>query len=247
MTILDHPSPNRDSRDGNAVSMLVLHYTGMESGEAAIARLCDPAAKVSSHYVVEEDGRIFALVPEAMRAWHAGVSYWRGLRNLNGISVGIEIVNPGHEFGYRAFPDAQMQSVINLSRDIVQRHGIAPEMVVGHSDIAPLRKIDPGELFDWEALAREGIGMPIPVSDRSMYDGQLSIGASGDAVRVLQQYLGLLGYDIPATGHYDTHTDIVVSAFQRRFRRSLVSGIADANSCDVLRMLVARHGMKDFA
>ncbi len=239
MKILPNPSPNFDSRDGTPVSLLVLHYTGMENGSAAIERLCDPAAKVSSHYVVEEDGRIFKLVEERDRAWHAGVSAWRGLANLNAHSVGIEIINPGHEFGYRAFPAVQMESVLKLSQSVIARHGIAARNVVGHSDIAPTRKIDPGELFDWEALAAGGVGEPIPQIDMSAYDGQLWTGDSGASVLALQQQLQSYGYGIETTGVYDTQTEIIVSAFQRHFRRSLVSGIADAQTRAVLAALIA--------
>ena len=153
------PSPNQDSRPGLAIDHLVLHYTGMRSAEAALARLCDPAAKVSAHYVVDEDGTVYALVEEARRAWHAGVSYWRGVRQLNDCSVGIEIVNPGHEFGYRAFPRRQMAAVEALCRHILARHDIPARNVVGHSDVAPDRKQDPGELFDWPGLAAQGIGV----------------------------------------------------------------------------------------
>jgi N-acetylmuramoyl-L-alanine amidase len=239
MDILPQPSPNSDSRNGTPVSLLVLHYTGMESGAAAIERLCDPAAKVSSHYVVEEDGRVFALVDEAQRAWHAGVSSWGRRSNLNAHSVGIEIVNPGHEFGYRLFPAAQMQSVLQLSQAIIRRHGIVPRNVIGHSDIAPTRKIDPGELFDWEWLARHGVGQPVPQIDMNPYDAQLWAGDSGAAVLLLQQRLQNYGYGIELTGVYDTQTEIVVSAFQRHFRRTLVTGIADAQTQAVLAALIA--------
>lgn len=161
--MIDAPSPNHDSRDGHAVDILLLHYTGMQSGEAAIARLRDPAAKVSAHYVVEEDGRVFRLVPEDRRAWHAGASSWMGESNINQRSVGIEIVNPGHEFGYRAFPVAQMSAVRDLSLGIIARHAIPAVRVIGHSDVAPARKEDPGELFDWQGLAAAGVGVwPAP-------------------------------------------------------------------------------------
>lgn len=152
-------SPNCDSRDGHVIDMLVLHYTGMPTGEAALSRLMDPAAKVSAHYMVEEDGSIIQLVNEDMRAWHAGVSSWQGQSNLNQRSIGIEIVNPGHEFGYRPFPFTQMQAVAWLCTDIVSRHAIPARRVLGHSDIAPTRKEDPGELFNWPMLAEHGVGL----------------------------------------------------------------------------------------
>ncbi len=159
MNIIDCPSPNFDSREGHVVDMLVLHYTGMKTGDEAKSRLCDPAAKVSAHYMVEEDGTVFRLIDEQCRAWHAGLSSWRGHTNINQRSIGIEIVNPGHEFGYRPFPKAQMEAVAALCRDILSRHPIPKRNVVAHSDIAPLRKEDPGELFDWEFLAKRDVGL----------------------------------------------------------------------------------------
>jgi N-acetylmuramoyl-L-alanine amidase len=161
--IRERPSPNHDSRGEpphmRPIDMLVLHYTGMQSAAAALDRLCDATAQVSAHYVVEEDGTPWRLVPEARRAFHAGVSCWHGESSLNHVSIGIEIVNPGHEWGYRPFPDPQMAALEELCRDILSRHPIPPYRVVGHSDIAPDRKADPGELFDWPRLARAGIGL----------------------------------------------------------------------------------------
>src|SRR5258708_29166259 len=154
------PSPNFDARPmATPVDILLLHYTGMETGAAAVGRLCDPDAKVSAHYTVDEDGTIFSHVREECRAWHAGVSYWAGDRDINARSIGIEIVNPGHEFGYRSFPDAQIEAVIRLAQDIFSRHPIPAERVLGHSDVAPARKLDPGELFPWGELALAGIGL----------------------------------------------------------------------------------------
>src|SRR6516225_7153584 len=163
LEIRDRESLNHGSRGEPArIDMLVLHYTGMESAPAALERLCDPTARVSAHYVVEENGRIWRLVPEVRRAFHAGVSCWEGESDLNAVSLGIEIVNPGHEWGYRPFPDPQMTSVERLCADLISRHPIPPHRVVGHSDIAPDRKTDPGELFDWARLARGGIGICPP-------------------------------------------------------------------------------------
>ena len=160
------PSPNWDSRGGAPIDMLVLHYTGMQSGEAALERLCDPAAKVSAHYMIDEGGTVYALVPEEALAWHAGVSYWAGARDINARSIGIELVNPGHEFGYRAFPDAQIGALTELAGAILARHPIPAWRVLGHSDVAPSRKDDPGELFRWEKLAGDGIGLwPRPGDD----------------------------------------------------------------------------------
>ncbi|MGE4529478.1 MAG: N-acetylmuramoyl-L-alanine amidase, partial [Rhodospirillaceae bacterium] len=156
----DPASPNHDARPAGApVDMLVLHYTGMETAAAALARLCDPAAKVSAHYLIDEDGAVHALVAEDRRAWHAGVSAWRGEADVNARSIGIELVNPGHEFGYRDFPARQIDALADLCREILARHPIPPRNVVGHSDVAPRRKTDPGERFPWPALAKLGIGL----------------------------------------------------------------------------------------
>lgn len=153
------PSPNHDARPpGTPVDMLVLHYTGMRSAAEAVARLCDPAAKVSAHWLVDEDGTLTPLVAEDRRAWHAGVSFWRGHTDVNARSVGVEIVNPGHEFGYRPFPEAQMAALVDLCRGILARHPVPARNVVGHADVAPRRKRDPGELFDWRRLAVAGVG-----------------------------------------------------------------------------------------
>jgi len=157
--MIKSPSPNQEPRpQGTVIDMLVIHYTGMQTGRAALERMCDPEAKVSAHYMIEEDGRLFQLVPEEARAWHAGVSYWRGNRDINSRSIGIELVNPGHEFGYRPFPEAQMAALIALAQGILGRHAIPARNVVGHADVAPTRKQDPGELFDWQRLAEAGVG-----------------------------------------------------------------------------------------
>ncbi len=214
-TATDYSSPNHDERgEGVAPEILVLHYTGMPTAEGAIGRLCDPQSRVSAHYVVDEAGAVFRLVPEERRAWHAGVSFWRGRRDLNARSIGVEIVNPGHEFGYRRFPDMQMAAVAALCADIVTRRGIAPWNVVGHSDIAPRRKSDPGELFDWRFLAERGIGFWPVDRGESVGSGMLS-----DA-RLL---LDAIGYEI------DDMTATVV-AFQRRFRSSCIDGALDAET-----------------
>ena len=189
--------------------MLVLHYTGMRTGAEAIARLRDPAAKVSSHYVVEEDGTVFRLVPEARRAFHAGISHWRGHSGLNARSVGIEIVNPGHEWGYRDFPALQMAAVCDLCLGILARHPIPARNVVAHSDVAPDRKEDPGELFDWEGLARNGVGL-WPGPDPSP-PGQ-------DAVLTLLRGIGYRD-DLPLP--------VLVTAFQRHWLPGRADGIAD--------------------
>jgi N-acetylmuramoyl-L-alanine amidase len=196
-------SPNFDARPG-PVDILVLHYTGMQSAAAALARLCDPAAKVSSHYLVEEDGTVHALVDENQRAWHAGLSYWRGATALNDRSIGIEIVNPGHEWGYRAFPAAQMAAVAALCHGILSRHAIPARNVVGHSDIAPDRKQDPGELFNWKWLAAQGVGL--------WTEASAPPGA-------LMEDLAAIGYDVTARA--------VIRAFQLHFLPGNLSGAAD--------------------
>ena len=207
----DRPSPNFDSRpDGAPIDMLVFHYTGMRTAAAALDRLTDPEARVSAHYVVEEDGTVWRLVDEKARAWHAGISAWRGETDINGRSVGIELVNPGHEFGYRPFPGAQMEALIELAKGVLERHPIPPRNVVGHADIAPARKMDPGELFDWPRLAAAGIGL-WPA------DGQKA-GAGGHA-----RELGGIGYDTADLA-------AAVTAFQRRFRPSSIDGAIDAET-----------------
>jgi N-acetylmuramoyl-L-alanine amidase len=199
------PSPNFDERDG-PVEFLVLHYTGMKDAASAIELLCSLASQVSAHYVVDEDGTVYSLVPEEKRAWHAGISYWRGHRMLNGASIGIEIVNPGHEWGYRAFPAAQMGAVERLCREILYRHPIPARNVVAHSDIAPNRKQDPGELFGWPGLAAAGIGVWTE-------EFRESRDFWGD--------LAAIGYDV------ELPREDVIRAFQRHFLPQNLSGEAD--------------------
>lgn len=215
-------SPNFSSRGSNAVSMLVLHYTGMKSAPEALARLCDKQAEVSAHYVADEDGAVYQLVDENNCAWHAGVSYWRGHKNVNNISVGIEIVNPGHEFGYRAFPDVQMQAVAELCKGIIARHKITPVNVVGHSDVAPQRKTDPGELFNWKWLAGQGVGL-WPKINENEHGGVQNYSP-------YTNNLALYGYEIPEKPEL---LPKVIEAFQRRFRTHTINGIWDTE-CDEL-------------
>lgn len=227
MTPIPAPSPNFDVRK-TPPDMIVLHYTGMQTGEAALARLRDPEAKVSSHYVVEEDGRVFTLVAEERRAWHAGVSSWKGERDINGRSVGIEIVNPGHEFGYRPFPEAQIAAVIDLVAEIRTRWIIGDGFIVGHSDVAPDRKQDPGELFPWKRLAEAGHGYWVEVPAAP---GQpIGEGEEGAAVFALQAGFTRLGFDCAPSGTFDAHTTAVVTAFQRHWRPEKVDGIADGET-----------------
>ena len=231
------PSPNHDPRAARP-DILVLHYTGMATGAEALARLRDPVAKVSSHYLVHEDGGTVQLVPEARRAWHAGAGAWAGATDVNGLSIGVEIVNGGHAGGLPPFPGVQVEAVIALSRDIVARWGIRPERVLAHSDIAPERKEDPGERFPWDRLARAGIGhwvAPAPFGDGRF----LSPGEEGRPVEALQAMLALYGYDCPVTGRYDPRTAAVVTAFQRHFRPGKVDGVADASTITTLRDLLA--------
>jgi len=238
LRIVQRPSPNFNERVGvEGPDILLMHYTGMQSCEAAVQRLTDPAARVSSHYTIDEDGTVYVHVDESLRAWHAGVSHWRGETDINSRSIGIEIVNPGHEFGYRAFPDVQIDAVIELSHGILSRHRIAPRNVIAHSDIAPGRKEDPGELFPWSRLAGEGIGLWVEVP--AVIGESLSPGDRGDAVRALQMDLAAYGYGIDPTGDYDGRTRDVVIAFQRHFRPAKFDGVADAQTRDLLRRLLA--------
>ena len=206
-------SPNFNDRpEGVPIDMLVIHYTGMRSAKAALTRMCDPAAEVSAHYMIDEAGDIVALVAEDKRAWHAGLSFWRGETNVNGRSIGIELANPGHEFGYRPFPEAQMAALIELAKGILARWPIPARNVVGHSDVAPRRKQDPGELFDWRRLAAEGIGL------------WPQAGATeGDAVALLTE-CGYETEDFAAS----------LTAFQRHFRPSRCDGVADEETLSLL-------------
>jgi N-acetylmuramoyl-L-alanine amidase len=216
MRLIQRPSPNHDERTA-PVDMLVLHYTGMASGQAALERLCDPASKVSAHYTIDEDGTVYAHVAEARRAWHAGVSHWAGVDNVNARAIGIELVNPGHEFGYRAFPDAQIATLIELAHDIFTRHTIAPSHVLGHSDVAPARKDDPGELFPWKHLADQGIGL----------------WPQRPAGEAPAEALARYGYDPNAP------LEKVITAFQRHFRPAKLDGKWDAECGRLLASLLA--------
>lgn len=231
-------SPNfGPRRSPSRPDMIILHYTGMATGAAAEAWLCDPASEVSSHYLVHEDGRVVQMVRESDRAWHAGKSAWRGETDINSRSVGIEIVNPGHVLGYRNFPRLQVEAIISLCRGIADRHGIPPERILAHSDVAPGRKVDPGERFPWRRLAQSGLGHHVaPV--RLSRDGGLRPGDSGSAVEELQSMLSLYGYDVQITGAFDPRTAAVVAAFQRHFRPRRVDGVADRSTIETLRRLL---------
>jgi N-acetylmuramoyl-L-alanine amidase len=227
MTPIPAPSPNFDART-RPPDMLVLHYTGMPTGEAALARLCDPAARVSAHYLVEEDGRVFGLVPEERRAWHAGKSFWRGERDVNGASIGVEIVNPGHEWGYRRFPAAQIEAVIQLVADVRSRWTVPDARILGHSDVAPDRKEDPGELFPWKRLAEAGHGLW--AEPAAAPGAPLGEGDAGAGVFALQAGLTRLGYDSAPSGAYDAATAAIVRAFQRHWRPARIDGVADGET-----------------
>jgi N-acetylmuramoyl-L-alanine amidase len=231
LIVRDVPSPNFDARRGPP-DMLVLHYTGMQTAEAAIARLCDPEAKVSAHYVVDEDGSILKLVPEERRAWHAGRGVWLGETDCNAASIGIEIVNPGHEFGYRDFPEVQVDAVISLIADIRTRWTIPDNRIIAHSDLAPERKQDPGERFPWKRLAGAGHGLWFePAQERVAALGvPLKVGDEGLGVIVLRAGLHRLGYGLPPGGDYDEATRLTVKAFQRHWRPALVDGVADGET-----------------
>lgn len=219
---LSHPSPNFDGRKhGAKPSLVILHYTGMQNGALALSRLCDAKAKVSAHYLVEEDGRVFSLVGERHRAWHAGISYWRGERDINSHSIGVEIVNPGHEFGYRPFPPVQMEAVRALCVDIKQRHALPANAFWGHSDIAPMRKMDPGAYFDWPMLARSGIGV---------WPDRLGNDMPRLSLQEAQCMLARIGYDCPQSNAEDAPTRAVIMAFQRHFNPQSISGTMDAET-----------------
>jgi N-acetylmuramoyl-L-alanine amidase len=222
--VIKRPSPNHGPRAG-PIDMLVLHYTGMPSAAEALARLCSAEAAVSAHYLIDEGGTTYRLVDEDRRAWHAGVSSWRGQGDVNGASIGIELVNPGHEFGYRAFPEEQMAALETLARGILARHPIPARNVVGHSDVAPERKQDPGELFDWPHLARAGIGLwpaePLPLAP-----------APDEAARLL----AAIGYAA------DAAADAVLAAFQRHFRPACCDGMLDEETARRIAAVAALCG-----
>ena len=222
MNIIDHPSLNFDDRPaGKNPDMLILHYTGMRTARESLARLCDPMAKVSAHYLIDEDGTLYRLVDEAKRAWHAGVSHWAKETDINSCSLGIELQNPGHEFGYRDFPGAQMSALSQLCVDILSRHTIRAERILGHSDVAPSRKEDPGELFDWRGLAAVGIGrLPEKMASVNPMDE--------DEARAS---LTSIGYDPGAT------LGVILMAFQRHYRQTNINGQLDAETASLIRAL----------
>jgi N-acetylmuramoyl-L-alanine amidase len=244
--IVDSPSPNVNERPiGAPIDLVILHYTGMADGPSAIKRLRDPEAKVSCHYVVEEDGRIFRLAREELRAWHAGVSSWDGETDVNGRSIGIEIVNGGHDFGLPDYPETQIEAVIGLLADILQRRGIHPVRVVGHSDIAPARKDDPGEKFPWPRLAAAGVAVH-PEVEEDRRDLLYREDTADEGIASAQAALAAIGYGIERTGRLDLQTQQVVRAFQRRFRPDLIDGLLDFETLALIsemeRLTLAARG-----
>jgi N-acetylmuramoyl-L-alanine amidase len=225
MILRDRPSPNHGPRpEGAPIDFLILHYTGMRSAEAALQRMCDPAAEVSAHYAIDEDGTVWRLVEEGRRAWHAGRSFWAGVTDINSRSIGIELVNPGHEWGYRPFPEPQMAALEELCRGILARHPILPQRVLGHSDVAPQRKEDPGELFDWPRLARAGIGL---WPEFGLVSANLV--AEEEAVPRARAALKRIGYEVPPAGDAAAMGKLV-TAFQRRYRPARCDGALDGET-----------------
>jgi N-acetylmuramoyl-L-alanine amidase len=241
MQIIDCPSPNFDARRLPTVHYVVIHYTGMRTPEEALQRLCDPAAKVSAHYLIDEAGRTYRLVAEEERAWHAGASFWRGERDLNGVSIGIELTNPGHDWGYAPYPSGQIGALTELLGSIRERHGIPPQNHLGHSDIAPGRKIDPGELFPWEALARDGFGlwpeetMPVP-GHPDLTGAFRRLSRIGYAVPTTVQE----GSDILNAGSAATD---VIRAFQLRYIPQHVDGHLDPFTASRIAAVAVAHAL----
>jgi N-acetylmuramoyl-L-alanine amidase len=234
------PSPNHSERkDGMLPDMIVLHYTGTRDNEAAIKQLCSAASEVSAHYVVLQDGYIVQLVAESRRAWHAGVSSWAGDTDINSRSIGIEIANPGHDHGYPEYPKRQIAAVTALCRSIYTRHQIPADRILAHSDVAPARKLDPGEKFPWKVLANSGIGLwvePAPVTQAGPI---YVLGETNPAIEELQRLLGRYGYGVTPTGYLDGTTRDAIAAFQRHFRPIRVDGVVDVSTTATLKALLA--------
>lgn len=232
------PSPNFGERkNGRTIDMLIIHYTGMESGQAAQDWLCNVESQVSCHYIVHEDGSVVQMVREADRAWHAGKSAWQGEEDTNSCSIGIEIVNGGHDYGMPDFPAEQMISVVKLSQSIVGRNAIPEHRVLAHSDVAPVRKLDPGEKFSWKLLAQSGVGHwtePAPIAGGRYF----CEGESGQPIEALQAMLSLYGYKVEVNGIFDAQTKGVVEAFQRHFRQARIDGVADSSTIETLHHLL---------
>src|SRR6187397_537310 len=236
------PSPNHgDRNNGRLADMILLHYTGMPDVEGAIAQLCTAGTDVSAHYIVLEDGRIVQSVPEAKRAWHAGVASWAGEEDINSCSIGIEIINRGHDWGYPDFPLRQVAAVIALCRGIMLRRNVPPHRVLAHSDVAPARKRDPGEKFPWKVLAGSGIGLWVKPAAIEPAEPFFTLGETNPAIAETQTLLAKFGYDVPASGYLDGTTRDAVAAFQRHFRPHRVDGIVDVSTLATLKSLVAAY------
>lgn len=234
------PSPCFEPRrPGLTANMLILHYTGMMSCARAIDWLSREESRVSCHYVIDVDGRITQMVSEQHRAWHAGHAAWKGECDVNSMSIGFEIHNPGHDYGYPDFPDCQMRAVTDLARDVVNRWAIPPERVLAHSDVAPHRKNDPGEKFDWRRLADGGVGLWVEPAPIDAADDPSACGADPDIVAHAQRLLMAFGYELEPTGRMDERTQLVVIAFQRHFRPARVDGILDRSTTATLERVVA--------
>jgi N-acetylmuramoyl-L-alanine amidase len=233
------PSPNFGDRRGRSVDALILHYTGMRTGALALARLLDPASEVSCHYLVWEDGGVDQLVAESNRAWHAGRSTWAGETDMNAVSIGIEIVNAGHDGGCPPYPTTQVEAVTKLATDICTRHNIVKRRVLAHSDIAPDRKLDPGEWFPWDRLAASGIGLWSASAPAADDISALGLGSEGEHVIAFQRELREFGYSCPETGIFDSATAEIVAAFQRHYRPAKVSGNGDLQTLEILKILRA--------
>lgn len=238
LDIIQKPSPNFSPRRCGPTDILLLHYTGMPTCEDAIEWLCNPQSQVSSHYTVTEAGEVYQHVDEAMRAQHAGVSFWAGETDINSRSIGIEICNPGHEHGYRDFPKKQIAVLADLCREIIARHGIPPQRVLAHSDVAPERKDDPGEKFPWKLLSEKGVGFWVKPEPLEKDGVGFSRGDIGAHVGAMQRMLSVYGYGLEISGTFDEKTEAVVRAFQRHFRPKRVDGIADPSTIATLHKLI---------
>ena len=240
LKLIQLPSANFDARpNNNAPEMIILHYTGMKKSSEAIELLCNPESLVSAHYVIDESGTCFQLVDESHRAWHAGISYWAGNDNINNCSIGIELSNPGHEHGYKAFPEPQMLALLDLTKEIITRNSIKSQFILGHSDIAPDRKLDPGELFNWQRLAVHGIGLwPTTDLTTQTISPEVSLKVDKFSIKRIQKKMAGLGYKINISGQYDRQTMMVAKAFQRHFRPANVTGMLDTECESILDNLL---------
>ena len=239
-------SPNFDERKSK-IDIIVIHYTGMQSFEEALEHLCKPSSKVSSHYLINSSGDVYLLVDEEKRAWHAGVSYWSGNIDVNSSSIGIELVNPGHEFGYEIFSESQMTSLEVLIKSLINNYNIPLYNIVGHSDIAPLRKKDPGELFNWKRLAKKNLSI-WPNKLSTSFSKNIKIGNKSNSILQVQEFLSEIGYKITKDGFFSEETKLVLMAFQRRFRCHKVDGLFDDETGSMIKSIydLKKQLKKDF-